>query len=88
MMRLLSRSVLAVFYWPERISVGNTVCTLTTVDVRKRMGQAGFDEFHQVIIEAVEQGKTKKSVKIDEDEADSGKSMPVNSAQAGIFARQ
>ncbi|SFL33482.1 hypothetical protein SAMN05216302_10633 [Nitrosomonas aestuarii] len=34
------------------------------------MKQAVFDEFHEVIIGAVEQSKTKKSVKMDDDDND------------------
>jgi IS5 family transposase len=37
------------------------------VEVRKRMGQTVFDEFHTAIIQAVEQKKTKKPVKVDQD---------------------
>jgi transposase, IS5 family len=42
------------------------------VEVRKRMGQAVFDEFHTAIIQAVEQKKTKKPVKVDQDSDDGG----------------
>jgi hypothetical protein len=37
------------------------------VEVRKRMGQTVFDEFHQAIIEAVEYNRAKKPVKADDD---------------------
>ncbi|SDY69916.1 transposase, partial [Nitrosomonas halophila] len=37
------------------------------VEVRKRMGQTVFDEFHAAIIKAVEQKKAKKPVKVDQD---------------------
>lgn len=39
------------------------------VDVRKRMGQAVFDEIHEAIIETVEHRKAKKAVKVDDDNA-------------------
>ena len=43
------------------------------VEIRKRMGQAVFDEFHEAIIETVEPRRTKKSVKaIDDDNDDNG----------------
>ena len=37
------------------------------VEVRKRMGQTVFDEFHEAIIEAVEYSRIKKPVKADDD---------------------
>lgn len=39
------------------------------VDVRKRMGQAVFDEFHEAIIETVEHRRGKKAAKADDDNA-------------------
>ena len=39
------------------------------VDVRKRMGQAVFDEFHEAIIETVEHRRAKKAAKADDDNA-------------------
>ncbi|SFK59820.1 Transposase domain [Nitrosomonas aestuarii] len=52
------------------------------VDVRKRMGQAVFDRFHEVIIEAVEQSKTKKSVKIGDDDNDEGDACTLDHGEA------
>ncbi len=51
------------------------------VEIRKRMGQTVFDEFHEAIIEAVEHRRKKKSVKaIDDDNDDNDVS---NSGDAG-----
>lgn len=51
------------------------------VEIRKRMGQTVFDEFHETIIETAESRRTKKSVKaIDDDNDDNGVS---NSGDAG-----
>ena len=38
------------------------------VEIRKRMGQTVFDEFHETIIETVEPKRTKKSVKASDDD--------------------
>ncbi len=40
------------------------------VEIRKRMGQTVFDEFHEAIIEMVEPRQTKKSVKAMDDDSD------------------
>lgn len=40
------------------------------VEIRKRMGQTVFDEFHEAIIETVEPKRTKKSVKASDDDND------------------
>jgi len=40
------------------------------VEIRKRMGQTVFDEFHQAIIETVEPGRKKKSTKAIDDDND------------------
>jgi hypothetical protein len=40
------------------------------VEIRKRMGQTVFDEFHEAIIETVETRRTKKSVKASDDDSD------------------
>ena len=40
------------------------------VEIRKRMGQTVFDEFHETIIETVESRRTKKSVKAIDDDND------------------
>jgi hypothetical protein len=40
------------------------------VEIRKRMGQTVFDEFHEAIIEAVEPRRKKKSVKAIDDDSD------------------
>ena len=40
------------------------------VEIRKRMGQTVFDEFHEAIIETVEPRRTKKSVKAIDDDND------------------
>ncbi len=40
------------------------------VEIRKRMGQTVFDEFHEAIIETVEPRRTKKSVKASDDDND------------------
>ena len=40
------------------------------VEVRKRMGQTVFDEFHEAIIDAIEPGKAKQVVKADDDDDD------------------
>lgn len=37
------------------------------VEVRKRMGQGVFDEFHEAVIESVERKKTKRAVKDNDD---------------------
>jgi len=42
------------------------------VEIRKRMGQTVFDEFHEAIIETVEPRRTKKSVKAIADDNDNG----------------
>lgn len=42
------------------------------VEVRKRMGQTVFDEFHEAIIEAVEHSRTKHAVKADDDDDHAG----------------
>ncbi len=39
------------------------------VDVRKRMGQRVFDEFHESIIETIERRKAKPVVKVDDDDS-------------------
>jgi IS5 family transposase len=40
------------------------------VEIRKRMGQTVFDEFHEAIIETVEHKRTKKSFKASDDDND------------------
>lgn len=40
------------------------------VEIRKRMGQAVFDEFYEAIIETVDLGRAKKSVKAIDDDND------------------
>jgi transposase, IS5 family len=40
------------------------------VEVRKRMGQTVFDEFHEAIIGAIEPGQAKQIVKADDDDKD------------------
>jgi IS5 family transposase len=50
------------------------------VEIRKRMGQTVFDEFHESIIETVEPRRTKKSVKASDDDNDDDVS---NSGEVG-----
>ena len=50
------------------------------VEIRKRMGQTVFDEFHESIIETVEPSRTKKSVKAIDDDNDDDLS---NSGEVG-----
>ena len=45
-------------------------CNISLVEIRKRMGQTEFDEFHESIIETVEPRRTKKSVKASDDGSD------------------
>ncbi len=58
------------------------------VEIRKRMGQTVFDEFHEVIIEAVEPKRTKKLVKAindDNDDNDVSNSGDVGSSGAATI---
>lgn len=61
------------------------------VEIRKRMDQTVFDEFHEAIIETVEPGRTKKSVKAiddDNDGNDVSNSGDVGSSDAATVAEQ
>ena len=41
------------------------------VEIRKRMGQTVFDEFHEALIETIARRRAKKSVKAVDDDNDS-----------------
>jgi hypothetical protein len=52
------------------------------VEIRKRMGQSVFDEFHEAIIDAIESKQAKQRVKTDEDDDHDGDAAARNDSEA------